>query len=113
MTSAANSSTRARPSDGQLAIRWVNPAARNSSASRRTESHDSEIDRLVERPMPAGSRPAAYAARSMTADFRASSDTEPKPCHTSAWRAARGSMTLAPPAPIQIGGCGCCTGRGR
>ena len=38
---------------------------------------------------------------------------EPKPCQASACRATIGSINRSPSAPIQIGGCGFCTGWGR
>jgi hypothetical protein len=111
-TLSTNSSRRPQPSDGQLTTRYEKPIFARASARSRTTSHGSEIERSLARTTEAGSRPAAWAARSSTAVFRSSDSTEPNECHTSACRAAMGMVRRSPPAPIQIGGCGCWTGRG-
>ena len=60
-----------------------------------------------------GSRPAAFASSSMRRLASCREFGEPQACHTSAYRATSGNVRRGPLPPIQIGGCGCCTGAGR
>ena len=61
----------------------------------------------------AGSRPASAASWSTRAFASRNESGEPQVCQTSAYLATSGSVRRGPLPPIQIGGCGRCTGRGR
>ena len=87
--------------------------------SRRTGRRHGEPRRAVRRAtamtraaMSDGSRPAASASWSIRFDIDSKYSAGANECHTSAHRAAAGSPRFGPFAPIQNGGCGCCTGRG-
>src|SRR5207247_10825562 len=90
----------------------IPPAAIHSWAAF-TSSHGSEIDKLDARRIDVGSRPASSAERSMIPLISASSAAlAAQPCHASAYRPAIGRVRFRPSPPIQIGGCGRCTGFG-
>ena len=86
---------------------------RYCSIVRRTSSNGSDSDSDDARTMPEGSRPALSARSSMRRDIASKYSGGANECHTSAHFAAVGNPRFGPFAPIQIGGCGCCTGRGR
>ncbi len=60
-----------------------------------------------------GSRPASMASSSSRWFVSRRELGVPHVCQTSAYRATSGSVRRGPLPPIQIGGCGCCTGSGR